>query len=173
MDISKIAGYEDMTLEEKVKALEAYQVEDRTDEYQKLKESFNKASADVASYKKKLKEKQTEQENLAMERAEEEEKLKRAMQEQAEELEKLKKKTKASEYVAQLVGLGFGSKLAEDTANAMVDGKQDEVFKSIAQFKVDYKSALEKEKLKNQPDLTKGKKPKTDESDKLKGYFGL
>ena len=50
----KIEGYESMSAEEKLKALEGLDVEDSTD-YQKLKESFNKTSSEVADYKKKLK----------------------------------------------------------------------------------------------------------------------
>lgn len=170
MDTTKIAGYAEMTPEEKIAALEAFEVED--DGYAKLKERFNKTSSEVAEYKRKLKEKQSEQENLEMERAEQEEKLKQTLKEQQDELNALKKATQVAEYKSQLIGLGFDTDLAEKTANSMVDGKNEEVFGSIKAFKDAYKATLEKEQIAEQPGLSKGK-PTKDEDEKLRKSFGL
>ena len=55
----KIEGYENMSAEEKLKALEGFEVEEpNTSEVTKLKEALNKASSEASNYKKQLKEKQ-------------------------------------------------------------------------------------------------------------------
>ena len=68
----KIEGYAEMSAEEKLKALEEFELAENDDT--KLKEALNKATAEASSYKKQLREKQTEQEKLEAERKEEAEK---------------------------------------------------------------------------------------------------
>ena len=59
IDVSGIENYQNMTPEEKVKVLEGLDIpESRVDNEEtiKLKNALNKASSDVAAYKKKLQE---------------------------------------------------------------------------------------------------------------------
>ena len=56
IDVSKISGYAEMSAEEKVKALEAFESEEKqtkdSDEVIKLKEALNKATSEAAQNKR-------------------------------------------------------------------------------------------------------------------------
>ena len=64
VDITKIEGYEGMTPEEKIKALEAYEIEDVQPDYSGYvkKDVFDKTASELAGVKKQLKEKMTDDE---------------------------------------------------------------------------------------------------------------
>ena len=73
LDTSRIAGWDDLTAEDRVKALLEQEIEvEQTEQADtlKLKNALNKACEEAASYKKALREKQTEAERAEAERAE-------------------------------------------------------------------------------------------------------
>ena len=70
IDVTKIEGYENMTAEEKLAALENFDIEEKPNDESKWKSALDKATAEAAKYKKELREKQTESERLEAERAE-------------------------------------------------------------------------------------------------------
>ena len=73
MDTSKIEGYADMTAEQKLAALEAYEPEvipTESPEVEKLKRTISKINSEAADYKKQLRERQTEAERAEAEAAE-------------------------------------------------------------------------------------------------------
>ena len=53
IDVSKIDGYETMSAEEKLKALEEYDIEPPKDD-KKWKDALDKATAEASKYKKEL-----------------------------------------------------------------------------------------------------------------------
>lgn len=53
IDTSTISGYENMTAEEKLLALESFEFEDKGEENQKLRNSLSKANKEAADWKKK------------------------------------------------------------------------------------------------------------------------
>lgn len=53
IDASKIEGYEEMSVEEKLAALENYEYEDNSSEIEKLKAVISKANSEAAEWKKK------------------------------------------------------------------------------------------------------------------------
>ena len=53
IDTSTIDGYENMTAEEKLSALESFEFEDKGEENQKLRNSLSKANKEAADWKKK------------------------------------------------------------------------------------------------------------------------
>ena len=55
LDTSKIDGYAEMSAEEKVKALEALEIEDNAAELERYKNATTKANSEAAEYKRKLK----------------------------------------------------------------------------------------------------------------------
>lgn len=129
----KIEGYESMSAEEKLKALEGLDVEDSTD-YQKIKESFNKASSEVADYKKKLKAKEEE---LNSKLSEDEKKEKERMEKEAERealLNTLLKEKSVAEYKANFLKVGYDEELATASATALVDGDTSKVFDNLGKF---------------------------------------
>ena len=62
IDTSKITGYAEMSAEEKLAALEAFEIEapkSGTDETEKLKAALSKANSEAAEWKRQFREKQT------------------------------------------------------------------------------------------------------------------
>jgi len=128
IDISKIQNYENMTAEEKVKALEAYEfevdnseVERLKTEVKRLKTAVSKANSEVAEWKKKHNALLSEEERKEAERLE-------AQQAIEKENAELRKEKAIYESKARFLGLGYDEKLALETAQALVDGDMDKVF---------------------------------------------
>lgn len=129
MYLKKLLGdayKEGMTPEEIAQALETAGVgvapdDDSGKEIERLKAALTKSNSENAEWKKKLREKQTEEERKAQEDAEKIETLQNSYN------ELLKDKT-VSEYTAQLLGLGYSKDLAAETAQAMHEGDSAKVF---------------------------------------------
>lgn len=112
MDTSKIAGYNEMTTEEKLAALEAYEFD--TTGYV-TKETFDKAAKDAADWKKKY--------NGGVDAAKSTE----------ARLQELERKDKISTAKDKYIAAGFSVDLANATAAAFVDGNMDVVLANITQ----------------------------------------
>ena len=158
----KIEGYENMTAEEKLAALENYEFEVPNTEEAKLKNLLNKANSEAASYKKALKELQdqklTDDEKAKLEREESEKALK-------EELATLKKSQAIAEYKANYLANGYDEELATKTAEALFSGDMTTVFANQKTFAETVKAKAKEELLNSNPDLSKGNPPKGDEND--------
>jgi len=142
----QIENYESMTPEEKVAALEAYEPD--------MSGFVSKAVADkhaseAAEYKKKLRERMTEDEAKAAKEAEE----KAALLARVEQLEQEKA---VSTYVAAYVGMGYDEKLAKATAEAMAKGDTETVFKNQKIHQENREKALKAEMLKQTPSPAPG-----------------
>lgn len=118
IDISKIEGYDSMSAEEKLAALEAYEI-DYSGHVRK--DLFDKASSEIAKLKAQLKEKMSDEERLKAEQQESLESMKK-------ELEQLKAEKMLNEYKAQYLSLGYDDALATSTAKAYMDGDMATVF---------------------------------------------
>nr|DAR72332.1 MAG TPA: hypothetical protein [Caudoviricetes sp.] len=123
IDISKIEGYNEMSAEDKVKALESYEYADTDYTGYVRKDVFDKTASELAQKKKELKEKMSEDEQKAQEDKEAREKL------QAD-YESLLRENKISKYKANYLSMGYDSKLADEMAVAMADGDVDKLFKN-------------------------------------------
>lgn len=121
MDTTKIEGYENMTAEEKIAALEAYEFDTSG---LVSKASLDKATADAAEWKRKYKDKLTEDEKREQADAE----VRKATDERLAELER---KDKISTAKDEYIKSGFAPDLALATAEAFVDGKMDVVLSNI------------------------------------------
>ena len=127
VDITKIEGYEGMTPEEKIKALEAYEIEDVQPDYSGYvkKDVFDKTASELAGVKKQLKEKMTDDEAAKQKEQEEREELQ-------SKYEKLLHDSEVSKNKAKLLARGYEEKLADDTAEAMVTGDLENSYFGIA-----------------------------------------
>ncbi len=114
----KIENYDNMTPEEKLAALEAYDPE--KDGFVS-KATFDATASDVAKYKKQLREKQTEEEAKAEREKEERERL-------LARVEELENERKVSTYVTFYLGMGYDEKLAKSSAEALAKGDMATVF---------------------------------------------
>lgn len=125
IDTTKIEGYENMTVEEKIKALEGFDFETPTPDYTGYvkKELFDKTSSELAQAKKDLKARMSEEEIKKNE-------TEALLAKYKEEAETLKKEKSISENKATLISIGYDDTLADETAKAMVEGDLATVLKN-------------------------------------------
>ena len=149
IDTSKIPGYAEMSTEDKLKALLGFEYEDNAAEVERLKNANSKLSSESAEYKRKLREKQTDEEAKAQKEAEEKEAL-------IKQNKELQEKVSVSENTAQLIALGYDEALAAETAKAMFDGDTAKVFANQKKHQEGLKKKFEKEALDHTPTPTAG-----------------
>lgn len=174
IDTSKITGYEEMSAEDKLKALEEFEFETPkpdSGETEKLKQALSKASSEAAEWKRQFREKQTEAERAEAERAEREKAVE-------EELRGLRRDKSVSGYVAQCLALGYDKDLAQRAAEAMADNDAAEILKCQQEFLESKQKELEAAALNKQPTLTSGSPPTAKASEaeaynKMRQAWGL
>ena len=176
IDISKIAGYAEMSAEDKLKALEEYEFDapapkDNGDEVTKLKAALSKANSDAAEWKRQFREKQTEQERAEAERAEREKAVE-------EELNTLRRDKTVSGYVAQCLAQGYSEALAQRAASAIADHDAAEIIKCQQEYLEAKQKELEAAALNRQPTITSGAPPtaqaaEADAYNKMRVAWGL
>lgn len=154
IDVSKIENYENMTAEEKLAALEAFEIDepkvvDSNDEIARLKAALNKASSDTASYKKALREKQSEAERLEAERQERE-------AERENLLKSLMREKDVSIQKASFLSHGFTDELSNSSAEALLDGDFDTFHKNLKSFLENKEKELRADILKATPKPVSG-----------------
>ncbi|MBR5873113.1 MAG: hypothetical protein IKY90_00080 [Oscillospiraceae bacterium] len=136
-----IENYENMTAEEKVAALEAYEFD--MSGYV-AKSVFDKKASEAAELSKQLKARMTEEEVTKAKEAEEREAL-------LAKLKALETEKTLNTYVNSYLAMGYDEKLAKSTAQAMVDGDMETVFKNQKAHVEAEKKALRTELLKQTP----------------------
>lgn len=149
IDTSIIDGYESMTADEKIKALEEFEYNDNSTELERYKAAASKANSEAASWKKKHNELLSEDERKKQEQAD-------SLAQMQAELEELRTSKKISEYKAKFVAQGYDEALAEDTAKAMAAGNSEKVFANNQKFLDDYAKRVKADALKKTPRPTPG-----------------
>ncbi len=147
IDVTQIEGYENMTAEEKLKALEEFDVPDPDYSGFVKKEQFDKTASELATAKKQLKEKMTEDEAARQKEQEEREELKN-------NYNKLLRESNISKHKAKLIAFGYDEALAEETATAMTDGDSEKVFINQQKHLKDFEKKVRADALKNTPKPT-------------------
>ena len=128
IDTSTIEGFDKMTDAEKVAALTGYEIPEKADDGKTVsKAQFDKTASELAAAKKALREKQTDDEKAAADRAEAEAAAKAEMDALRERAEKAETALKVAEYKAAYMGQGYDEALAKETAEALAAGKTDVV----------------------------------------------
>lgn len=144
IDTSKIEGYEEMSAEDKLKALEAFEYEDNLKDVERYKNAVSKANSEAAEWKRKH--------NALLS---EEEQKKQASEEELnllrQKVELMEKEKLVSEHKAKLLALGYDEGLADDTAKAFVSGNADKVFANQKVFLETHDKSVKAELLKNTP----------------------
>lgn len=123
IDTSKIEGYDEMTPEEKVQALEGYSFADPDYTGYVKKEVFDKTASELAQSKKDLKARMSDEEKQKLE-------TEALLNKYKEEAETLKKEKSISENKAKLISAGYDDSLATETATALVNGDIATVLKN-------------------------------------------
>lgn len=144
IDTTKIEGYSEMTLEEKIAALEAYEYEDYSSELERYKNAVSKANSEAAMWKKKYNAFLSEEERRKNEAEEEMNKIR-------EELEILRKEKLESEHRAKLIALGYDENLATETAKALVNGETEKLFVALKKHQESLEKQIRADVLKDTP----------------------
>ena len=158
IDTTKIEGYENMTAEEKLKALEEFDIDTTGYVDKKL---FDKTSSELASIKKKYQETLGEEERAKQEREE-------MFQNMQNELESLKKEKQLADSTAQFLSLGYDEELAKSTAKAFVDGDMASVFKYQKQHQENIEKKIKTELTKGTPEPNSDNEHKQMTKDELR-----
>ncbi|HUM42887.1 MAG TPA: hypothetical protein PKI14_08065 [Fervidobacterium sp.] len=144
IDTTKIEGYSEMTLEEKIAALEAYEYEDYSSELERYKNAVSKANSEAAMWKKKYNAFLSEEERKKNEAEEEMNKIR-------EELEILRKEKLESDHRAKLIALGYDENLAAETAKALVNGETEKLFVALKKHQETLEKQIRADVLKDTP----------------------
>lgn len=144
IDTTKIEGYSEMTLEEKIAALEAYEYEDYSSELERYKNAVSKANSEAAMWKKKYNAFLSEEERKKNEAEEEMNKIR-------EELEILRKEKLESDHRAKLIALGYDENLAAETAKALVNGETEKLFVALKKHQESFEKQIRADVLKDTP----------------------
>lgn len=120
IDTTKIPGYESMTVEQKLAALEAYETAEDS-EIERYKNAASRANSEAAAYKKQLNDEKGNSATYETRIADLESKLAEA-----------EKREKITSLTAKFVSLGYDSALAAETAQAYANGNDDVVFANAA-----------------------------------------
>ena len=154
IDTTKIAGFDEMTAEDKLNALLGYEFEEpkEPEDVTKLKNALSKANSDAAEWKRQFREKQTEAERAEAERKEHEAAVE-------EELRTLRRDKTIGGYVAQCLALGYDKDLALRAAEAMADNDAAAIMACQQEFLDAKQKELEAAALNKQPTLTTGSPP--------------
>ena len=140
----RIAGYAEMSAEDKLKALEDLEEADNSAELERMKNAVSKANSEAAAWKKKHNELLGEEERKKQEQADH-------LAQVEKELADLRKEKTVSEYAARFLGMGYEESLAKETAQAMADGDTEKVFANQVKFNDALKKSAIADKLKNTP----------------------
>lgn len=144
IDTSKITGYSQMSVEDKLKALEDFEFDDNAAEVERLKSAVTKANGEAASWKKKHNERLSEDERQKQEQADK-------LADMETELAELRKSKTVSEYKAKLIGQGYDDALATETARAMADGDTEKVFANQDEFLATFAKKARADALRHTP----------------------
>lgn len=139
-----IENYENLTPEEKIAALEA-----NFTSVAQIKATADKAASEAASYKKQLREKQSDDEIKAAERD-------AKFAEIMAEVESLRHEKQVGTYTASYLAMGYEEKLAKATAEAMAKGDTETVLKNQKLHLEAREKALRTELLKQTPNPAGG-----------------
>ena len=144
MDLSTLLGdaYKDgMTLEEVTAALKGIELPDQSSEIERLKNSLTKSNSEAAEWKRKFQGTQDEAAKKADEAVENAKKMQ-------EELESLRRTNKISDLKATYIEMGYSKENAKAIAEALADGKTEDVLKIQKKHQEAYAEQLKKDLLK-------------------------
>ena len=147
MDIKALLGdtyKEGMTLTEIETALAAVELPTDNTEIERLKAAVSKSNSEAAELKKQLRTKLTEDEVAKLKDAEDREKLQ-------SDYNALLTKVTISENKAKLLAIGYDDKLADETAEAMVNGELEKVFTNQKKHMENLEKKIRADVLKETP----------------------
>lgn len=153
IDVSRIEGYDSMTAEQKLAALEAFEYSDNAEELGKLKNALSKSNSEAAEWRKK-------HDALLTGEQLEKQKSEQALEDMKKELEELRREKTVASYKARFLAMGYDEALAEKTAAAYADGDSETVFGSQKAFLESYEKKVKAQLLAGGSKPPSGQPPK-------------
>lgn len=144
IDTSKIEGYESMSIEDKLKALEALEFDDNAAELERLKNANSKSNSEAAEWKRKYQAQLSEDEKKKQEDADK-------LAGMEKELAALKLEKTISEHKASFIAQGYSEDLAASSAKALAEGDTKTVFANQQKFLNEYTKQIKADALKDTP----------------------
>lgn len=166
IDITKIEGYENMTAEEKLTALENYEMADADYSGYIKKDLFDKTASELSDLKKKHRALLSDEEQKQIAANEEMESLRA-------ELNELKKKETIANHKAQYLAIGYSEELADKSALAMAEGDIAKVFANQKLFLEEHDKQMKVDLLKSTPTPPGGSAPSTMTKERLQGMTSI
>lgn len=169
IDVGEIDGYTEMSAEEKLAALEAYEFNDHASEVadlEKYKDAVTKATHEAAEYKKQLKVLQ-DQQKTGNSKADD------TIAKLQEQVAELTRQNTIASYTAQFTALGYDSELAQATAIATADGDVATVFENQRKFLEQHDKDTKADILRQTPKPGQGGTGKTAPSMTLEKFRKL
>lgn len=153
IDVTKIEGFDGMTADQKVAALMAFDVPDSKPDDSKYvsKSLFDKTASELAETKRQLKGKMSDDEKAQAAQAEKEAAEKAKYDELSGKYDELMKRFTIANYKSSYVSLGYDDKLAQETAEALCDGKMDVVFANGVKHKATMEQRIKADLMKSDP----------------------
>lgn len=150
INTKNIEGYDTMSAEDKVKALEALNVPDEVDMSKFVrKDLFDRTASELAEKKRELQGRMTEEEQAKQKELEERQALE-------ERYNALLKESTIAKHKANLIAQGYDTELAQATAEAFFAGNVDVVMANQAKFIEAVKKQAKAEALKDTPEPKRG-----------------
>jgi len=144
IDTTKIEGYEEMSAEDKLKALEELDIPEPDYSGYVSKDISDKYAKEAADFKKKYKDLLGDEQRKQQEQDETFENMKA-------ELENLRIEKAISEHTTNLIKLGYDEESAKKAAKATIDGDFSTVYELQSKFIADTKKNVQSEILKSTP----------------------
>lgn len=144
IDTSGIEGYENMSAEEKLAALESFEYDDNSAKLEQTKAAFDRASKEAADWKKKHNQLLSDDERKSQEKDE----AFKAMQAKIDELEREKTLGHCNAKALGVVGDG---KYAETLSTSFVEQDADTFFDTLGKFLKTHDHEIEVNLLKETP----------------------
>ena len=183
-DWTKVEGFsEDMSAEEKLALLENFDPpapapadpepapSPSGSKAMVSKAQFDKVASELATVKKQLRGKMSEDEQKELDRQNEREEMET-------ELKALRREKTLAGYKAAYLSLGYDEQTAEDASTSMVDGDMENVFALMKKHSIAAEKALRAKILSETPvppagDNLNDEAKKREEEKQLRAYFGL
>ena len=170
--------------ERTIEELEAMlkEVEAQNKEYEaqnkSLKATLSEKNSENASKKREIEEWKEKYNSTLSEAELAEQKRKEADAEKDAKLNELMRKAQVSDFKAQYLALGYSEELAQSSAEAKADGKNDVLFANEKAHLENKEKEIKAEMLKAQPSISQGsplsqKDAEAEADKKLRSYFGL
>lgn len=153
IDTKSIDGYETMSPEEKLAALERLDIPGPDMSGYVSKDTADKYAREAADLKKQLRERMSNEEAERAQQAEQQAQM------QAE-LEQLRRERAVDRNRSALLELGWDGKLALQTAEAMAAGEMGKVFDALSKFQSEFEKRIKGELLKGTQRPPAGDAPK-------------